>query len=134
MYSIISATYMYIFLFLSSASAVFWLEYANLERQHGEPNQLRTIFKRALTTNTDWPQCIAEEWLIFERDSGTLEDVLKCQEKTKDILKTQIQSQYHTEPMQQSQIKKRTESRSDPKSKRRRFEDEERTESSKKGL
>lgn len=116
------------------ASAVFWLEFSNLEHQHGEPNQLRSIFKRALASNTDWPQYIAEQWLMFERECGTMEDVMKAEEKTKEVLKTQSQSQYQVDQNQQSKKTEETLPRSEHKSKRRRFEEEERREPFKKGL
>lgn len=52
-----------------------------IERQYGEPQQLRQLFQRALAACSDWPQFIADEWLMFERDCGTLEDVLQCEGK-----------------------------------------------------
>uniref|UniRef100_A0A6P7FTK9 Squamous cell carcinoma antigen recognized by T-cells 3-like n=1 Tax=Diabrotica virgifera virgifera TaxID=50390 RepID=A0A6P7FTK9_DIAVI len=68
-----------------------WLEYANLEKQYGEVNQVRNIFKRALFACKDWPQYIADEWLMLERESGTLEDIMKCEEKCKNVLRTASQ-------------------------------------------
>lgn len=69
---------------LSSA----WLEYANLEARFGETHQLRNIFQKSLNiSNLDWPQLIAEEWMMFERQFGTLQDVMKCEEKCKQVLK-----------------------------------------------
>ncbi|EFA06313.2 squamous cell carcinoma antigen recognized by T-cells 3 [Tribolium castaneum] len=62
-----------------------WLEYARLERQFGEPPQVRAIFQKALTNCTDWPLFIADEWREFEREFGKLPDVLKCLEKRKEI-------------------------------------------------
>lgn len=79
--------------------------------------------------NIDWPQRVAEEWLFFERQSGTLEEVLKCVEKTKS-LKTQ------TQQVQEQNVKN---AKADPevkieeKQKRRRYEEEERSERLKKG-
>ncbi|KAJ3638700.1 hypothetical protein MTP99_002045 [Tenebrio molitor] len=73
--------------------ASIWLEYANLERQHGQPNQLRSLFERALSSCTDWPQYIAEEWLTFERECGTLTDVMKCTEKRNELVKIQPRQQ-----------------------------------------
>ncbi|KAJ8928201.1 hypothetical protein NQ314_019264 [Rhamnusium bicolor] len=75
---------------LSSASV--WLEYANLERQYGDTNKLRSLFQRAVSTHLDWPQCIVEEWLMFEREFGTLENVLNCIEKTKNIANVAVQN------------------------------------------
>lgn len=117
-----------------TASAILWLEYCNLERQYGEPNQLRTIFKRALATNTDWPQCIAEEWLMYERETGTLEDILKCVEKTKSILKTQmVQTQSQIDHNQTNNYKREKEMKNQ-RQKRLRYEEVEQGNRFKKGL
>lgn len=66
-------------------SAVAWLEYVGLERHYGENKHLRVLFQRAVNACKDWPQHIMEEWLMFEREVGTLEDVLKCVEKSREI-------------------------------------------------
>lgn len=123
---IVATDYLYHFLIEKyfSASAVLWLEYSNLERQYGEPPQLRTLFRRALSTNTDWPLCIAEEWLMFEREYGSLEDVLKCEEKTKGILKTQMQAQPQLVHKHLRETKVEEEFKSDQRQKRRRLLDE----------
>lgn len=66
-------------------SAVAWLEYIALERRYGDYKQLRTLFQRAINACRDWPQHVMEEWLMFEREVGSLEDVLKCVEKSKEL-------------------------------------------------
>nr|CAH7761238.1 unnamed protein product [Callosobruchus chinensis] len=81
--------------------ATAWLEFANLERQYGELNQLRSIYKRALAACTDWQQAIVEEWLMYERENGTLEDVLKCLETCKSLVKVDLQA-YSNQRVQQS--------------------------------
>ncbi|KAG5872420.1 hypothetical protein JTB14_013665 [Gonioctena quinquepunctata] len=70
----------------NKGSASVWLEYANLEKQYGDSGHLRGIYKKALAACKDWPQYIAEEWLMFERESGTLEDVMKCWEKCRSAI------------------------------------------------
>nr|XP_023029603.1 squamous cell carcinoma antigen recognized by T-cells 3 [Leptinotarsa decemlineata] len=70
--------------------ASVWLEYANFERQYGDASHLRTLFKKALLACKDWPQYIAEEWLMFERESGTLEDVMNCWQKCRTIPKAVV--------------------------------------------
>lgn len=65
-------------------SATAWLEYIALERRCGDHKQLRVLFQRAIHACKDWPQYITEEWLMFEREVGTLEDVLKCIEKSNE--------------------------------------------------
>ncbi|XP_018578605.1 squamous cell carcinoma antigen recognized by T-cells 3 isoform X1 [Anoplophora glabripennis] len=66
-------------------TASIWLQYANMERQYGDFNHLRSLFQKALSVCTDWPEYVFEEWLMFEREFGTLETVLKCIEKKKSI-------------------------------------------------
>lgn len=66
-------------------SAVAWLEYVALERRYGDVKQLRVLFQRAINACKDWPQHVMEEWLMFEREVGTLEDVLKCAEKAREL-------------------------------------------------
>lgn len=65
------------------------MEYASIERQYGDTNHLRNLFQKALSACTDWPEYIFEEWLMFEREFGTLETILKCSEKRKTI-KTEV--------------------------------------------
>ncbi|CAH1976228.1 unnamed protein product [Acanthoscelides obtectus] len=72
--------------------ATAWLEFANLERQYGEVNQVRSIYKRALSACTEWQQAIVDDWLMFERENGTLEDVLKCVETCKSLVKVYAQT------------------------------------------
>ena len=55
-----------------------WLEYATLERRYGEPQTIRALFQKALKAVTDWPYYIIDEWLMYERHFGTLNDVMKC--------------------------------------------------------
>ncbi|CAH0550896.1 unnamed protein product [Brassicogethes aeneus] len=70
----------------NKASASVWLEYINLEKKYGDENEVRNLFQRALSSCSDWPIYIAEEWMMFERVFGTLNDVLKCSEKCKEFL------------------------------------------------
>lgn len=76
-----------------------WLEYANLERQYGDTNKVRALFQRALSARTDWPLYIYEEWLMFEREFGTLENLLKCVEYRKKI---EVQTETQQNAVQQS--------------------------------
>lgn len=66
-------------------TAFAWLEYAALEKQYGDPQHLRTLYSRALTTCTDWPQYIQEDWLMYERECGSLKDILKCVQKCNSV-------------------------------------------------
>ncbi|CAG9820372.1 unnamed protein product [Phaedon cochleariae] len=74
-------------------TASVWLEYARLEIQYGDPNSARTVFRRALAACKDWPQYIAEEWSMFERENGTLEDVMKCLEACSVVKKVEEERQ-----------------------------------------
>ncbi|KAJ8962585.1 hypothetical protein NQ318_000978 [Aromia moschata] len=76
----------------NKSTASVWLEYASLERQYGDASHLRSLFQRALKACTDWPQCLCEEWLMFEREEGTLEDILKCTAKIKTVVTIPTQS------------------------------------------
>ncbi|XP_015185897.1 PREDICTED: squamous cell carcinoma antigen recognized by T-cells 3 [Polistes dominula] len=62
-----------------SATASYWLEYISLERFYGDSKHLRKIYKRALNSVKDCPEIVANCWLNFERDGGTLEQVEYCE-------------------------------------------------------
>nr|CAI5827711.1 unnamed protein product [Callosobruchus analis] len=62
---------------------------------------LRSIYKRALSACTDWQQAIVEEWLMYERENGSLEDFLKCLETCKSLVKVDMQA-YSNQVVQQS--------------------------------
>lgn len=53
-------------------SAQFWLEYIACEREIGELNKVRTLFKQAVNRGLDYPDAIFEGWLAFEREQGDL--------------------------------------------------------------
>ncbi|KAJ8978971.1 hypothetical protein NQ317_001443 [Molorchus minor] len=59
----------------NKGTASVWLEYCNLDRQYGDATHLRSLFQRALSACKDWPQYIAEEWLMFERENGVTTQV-----------------------------------------------------------
>lgn len=71
----------------------FWFEYVRIERQFGTIVSTRNVFNRAITCNTDWPQGIADEWIMFERDQGSIDDVLKCLDKINKILPQKLKAQ-----------------------------------------
>lgn len=125
-----------------TASSALWLEFCNLERQYGQTQQLRQTFKRALSCTTDWPQCISEEWLLFEREFGTLDEVLKCLDTIKSEVKTTPQHLVRNVDARvesrQAKGRDHVESRQakvrDQRQKKRPFEEEERNDRFKKGL
>ncbi|EZA54025.1 hypothetical protein DMN91_000267 [Ooceraea biroi] len=67
-----------------SATASYWLEYISLERCYGDTKHLRKLFQKALASVKDWPESIANAWIDFERDKGTLEQMQLCEVKTKE--------------------------------------------------
>ncbi|XP_001602582.2 squamous cell carcinoma antigen recognized by T-cells 3 [Nasonia vitripennis] len=69
-----------------SESATSWLEYISLERCYGDTKHLRKLFQKALTSVKDWPESIANAWINFERDEGTLEQMEICETKVKERL------------------------------------------------
>ncbi|KAK0162802.1 hypothetical protein PV327_006548 [Microctonus hyperodae] len=69
-----------------STAASSWLEYISLEKCYGDTKHLRKLFQRALVAVKDWPESIANSWIDFERDEGTLEQMEQCEIKTKQRL------------------------------------------------
>ncbi|KAJ8924369.1 hypothetical protein NQ315_007165 [Exocentrus adspersus] len=67
-------------------SATLWLEYAALQRKYSSLDHLRRTFEKGLKTCTDWPEYIYEEWLMLEREHGSLETVMKCIDKWRSIV------------------------------------------------
>ncbi|XP_038059123.1 squamous cell carcinoma antigen recognized by T-cells 3-like isoform X2 [Patiria miniata] len=53
--------------------AQMWLEYFNLERSYGDPKHCRKILHRAITAVSDYPECLFEALINFEREEGTFE-------------------------------------------------------------
>jgi len=51
----------------------------------GDSKHLRRLFPRALLATSDWPESIADEWLMFERTEGDLDQyeqaVFKCRSR-----------------------------------------------------
>ncbi|KAF5293014.1 hypothetical protein FQA39_LY13783 [Lamprigera yunnana] len=77
-----------------------WLEFILLEKQFGKDQQLRKLYQQAIRKCTDWPQYIAEDWMMYERECGSLHDMLKCIEMCKNIRET-------IEPIPTNEHKKR---------------------------
>lgn len=44
------------------------------------------MYQKALSSTEDWPESIANSWIDFERDKGTLEQMEFCEAKTKEKL------------------------------------------------
>lgn len=44
------------------------------------------MYQKALNSTEDWPESIANSWIDFERDKGTLEQMEFCEAKTKEKL------------------------------------------------
>ncbi|KAI4468761.1 pre-mrna processing protein prp39-related [Holotrichia oblita] len=72
---------------LNKSSAYTWIEYLEIEKRFGESKFVRQIYQRAISNCKDWQHYFADEWLMYEREVGTIDDVLKCVKKCKEIVK-----------------------------------------------
>lgn len=76
-----------------------WLELIHLEQQYGDDKHVRKTYHRALTCTKDWPQCIVQAWLIYERQFGTVESCISTTNTCQKFMK-----KYSLEnPVQQQQ-------------------------------
>ncbi|XP_030753362.1 squamous cell carcinoma antigen recognized by T-cells 3 [Sitophilus oryzae] len=88
----------------NKGSYALWLESINLEKQYGDANSVRNLFQKALNSVKDWPQYIMEEWLVYERHFGTLDDVMKCVQKCREASANLTENyQYQTDTTSQNQ-------------------------------
>nr|XP_033338957.1 squamous cell carcinoma antigen recognized by T-cells 3-like [Megalopta genalis] len=69
-----------------SGTASYWMEYISLERCYGDTKHLRKLYQKALNSVKDWPESIANSWIDFERDEGTLEQMEHCESRTQEKL------------------------------------------------
>ncbi|XP_078042817.1 spliceosome associated factor 3, U4/U6 recycling protein [Augochlora pura] len=69
-----------------SGTASYWMEYISLERCYGNTKHLRKLYQKALNSVKDWPESIANSWIDFERDEGTLEQMEHCESRTQEKL------------------------------------------------
>ncbi|XP_064398817.1 squamous cell carcinoma antigen recognized by T-cells 3-like isoform X3 [Halichondria panicea] len=53
--------------------AQYWIEYASIERSHGDTASCRKVLQRASNSASDDPEMVCEALLQFERESGDLE-------------------------------------------------------------
>ncbi|XP_076633777.1 spliceosome associated factor 3, U4/U6 recycling protein [Colletes latitarsis] len=98
-----------------SGTASYWLEYISLERCYGDTKHLRKLYQKALASVKDWPESIANTWIDFERDEGSLEQMEHCEVKTKEKLekvaeerqKIQQTSNHKLSPSQNKKTNKR---------------------------
>nr|XP_003704670.1 PREDICTED: squamous cell carcinoma antigen recognized by T-cells 3-like [Megachile rotundata] len=98
-----------------SATASYWLEYISLERCYGDTKHLRKLYQKAFTSVKDWPESIANSWLDFERDEGSLEQMEFCESRTREKLdkvaeerqKAQQTSNHESSPLQNKKAHKR---------------------------
>lgn len=84
----------------------FWLEFAGIEKQFGDSKNLRLLYQKALNSCKDWPQIISEEWLMFEREIGGLEDVLKCREAVSKVKRQVSGKRMHEDDQENSSSKR----------------------------
>ncbi|XP_017771623.1 PREDICTED: squamous cell carcinoma antigen recognized by T-cells 3-like [Nicrophorus vespilloides] len=84
---------------------VFWLELINLERQFGTVTSVRETFRKAINC-CKTEQIIYDEWLLFERECGSVEDLVKCTEKLRTVHFPIIQATHYQEAVE-TNVKKR---------------------------
>ncbi|XP_011871430.1 PREDICTED: squamous cell carcinoma antigen recognized by T-cells 3-like [Vollenhovia emeryi] len=101
-----------------SATASYWLEYIVLEKSYGDSKHLRKLYQKALGSTQDWPESIANSWIDFERDKGTLEQMEFCEAKTKDKLdkimaERQKAQQVHSQSESSTQDRKASKRKAD---------------------
>lgn len=58
--------------------ANFWIELIDLERHYGDDKHVQRTYQRALSFTKDWPQCIVQSWVVYERECGTAESMINC--------------------------------------------------------
>lgn len=61
--------------------ALAWIENINMEKQFGDRKHLRKVYLRALEKTHDSPELVADSWIQFEREEGSLESWENCREK-----------------------------------------------------
>jgi len=61
--------------------ASFWIENITMEKQFGDRKHLRKVYLRALEKTHDTPELVADSWIQFEREEGSLESWESCREK-----------------------------------------------------
>lgn len=71
----------------NKTSAYAWIEYLELEKRFGESKCVKQLYQRAITNCKDWQHYFADEWMMYEREIGTIDDVLKCYQRCKEIVK-----------------------------------------------
>lgn len=81
------------------SSANIWLELIGLEQQYGDEKHVRKTYQRALSSTKDWPQCIVQSWLMYEREYGSVESVMSCT----DICRKHMKKHHLEHPVQQQE-------------------------------
>lgn len=71
----------------NGTSATYWIELIELEKRFGDEKHLRKTYQRAITTAKDWPQCIVQSWLMYERECGTAESMINCMDACSHYMK-----------------------------------------------
>lgn len=74
-----------------SSNASSWLEYISLEKCYGDTKHLRKLYQKALSSVKDWPESIANSWMDFERDEGTIEQMEHCEAKVNEKMEKVVE-------------------------------------------
>lgn len=71
-------------------------------QQQGSPEAIRNLFKRASVAHPDWPEKLFSEWILFERENGTLENFDQATERVQvqmelvEQRRTKVHSQFQS--------------------------------------
>ncbi|KAK2723233.1 squamous cell carcinoma antigen recognized by T-cells 3-like [Artemia franciscana] len=96
-----------------SKSAVMWLKYISLEQKYGDSKHVRRLFQRALQADTDWPEGIVNEWIMYERERGSLDQYEQCVDKCEARL-SELNEQ-HLKSLEEDKEKKETKKKKEKK-------------------
>lgn len=72
---------------INKSSAYAWIEYLEIEKRFGDSKCVRQVYQRAISNCRDWQHYFADEWVMYEREIGTIDDILKCVQKCKEKVK-----------------------------------------------
>ncbi|KRT84535.1 RNA binding protein, partial [Oryctes borbonicus] len=75
----------------NKSSAYTWIEYLEMEKRVGESKHIRQLYQRAISNCKDWQHYFVDEWIMYEREVGSIEDVLKCIKKCKEMVKYNVE-------------------------------------------
>eukprot|EP00050_Salpingoeca_kvevrii_P023249 m.139751 g.139751 ORF g.139751 m.139751 type:complete len:908 (+) comp9999_c0_seq1:2-2725(+) len=64
------------------SQAAIWLDWARTEQAADAPDRARGVFKEAINRVTDYPEHVAQTWLDFESEEGSLAELDLARQRT----------------------------------------------------